>query len=1024
VLVGIGLIGVYLGYSMLTSPWLKVERKKSAVVKSSAPQEQSQVFAEQAQIWFREDPWVQTAKARFRNGDNLLYFMKHSLDNNDRSISISPVAFLWHQEDGEIPITATARSAQLDSSSEFNFQQAKFGRIVSGFLSGDVRITGPDGLRIEGSTFQISEDAMKIWTSQPVKFAWGTHSGRAESGAEIELLSSEKSSKSGLMAVTDVQRIRLLGRIHCNLMFADEDSEREPVQLTVSAANGFDYFVPTKEATFSGFTDARETNLDNQVLIERPTATGSLDRLYCSQLRLQFHPRIKAGSTRTKPTRQLQLARIIAEGQPVEFHTYKNGQEQIYANMGTLKYHLEERMMELIDRVVAATGRRHLVEVHQGETRLTTGHMLIAMNEKNDVHTVECRGEGRIGPSSRFKKSEGPQKDVMGATWTNSMLLRRGDEQRITLNGGARVVQASTNDSGKLQADLSLSGDTIEMLFESIAAATSDSIESLEPQLKTPTTSLDMSTLQPRLLVATGRVDMVSQDLTGHAREKLTVKFQKTAGAASAEAAPADANPLKTVSQSQQKPADRLIGKTKFSSDTVEATVRLPDSSQPEFQDVWLKGGVEIIHKGSGKDPAANEERNFTANGNMLYAKGGFQGDTEISLFGDPATLVNSTRLIEGQRIDLSQLKAATKKSQREARVEGSGRIRFVVNTGLNGKPLAKPSPLDIYWGDHMSFSGRTAHFVGNIRAVMNNEMDHDVELTCAGLKVHFTEDVAVESSGKDDEFRLSEPTDSKSPVAGIEKIECESRVVVDIDMMEEGVVIAHHHAEFADLVFNQITGEFYATGPGSVESVQPDKGTRKLAVSNRTVAKSNTPAKTSEVAYYFIRADFIGEMSGNRDKQFIRLKQHIRGIFGPVSRLTDRLKIDGLSTDELPENTGALECENLSISVVPGPEANPNTSFSLVAESNSTGRNIGTRSPCRFESKLFAGLADKIQYDHSKQQFILRADEGRQATVSYYPDGGKRQVLNGPLFEYYSDRNYLKGQISGVQSSGDFSLD
>src|SRR5690606_14349085 len=145
-------------------------------------------------------------------------------------------------------------------------------------------------------------------------------------------------------------------------------------------------------------------------------------------------------------------------------------------------------------------------------------------------------------------------------------------------------------------------------------------------------------------------------------------------------------------------------------------------------------------------------------------------------------------------------LKRDPGRPEREARVEGSGRIRFVINVGLDGKPLGRPSPLDIYWGDHMTFSGRTAHFVGNIRAVMNNETDHDVELTCAGMKVHFQDEVQLNRSGQGDEFQLAESSSSSSPAGDIQLIECESRVVVDIDMMKNGIVEAHHHAEFTDL--------------------------------------------------------------------------------------------------------------------------------------------------------------------------------------------------------------------------------
>lgn len=1013
VLVGIGLIAVYLVYSRLTSPWLIVERRQAPVQKQSQDRAKQPVFTQQAAKWFQQDRWVQNANARFRDGQRLLFFNDYELENNNHSIAISPVALLWQQDDDEQPITATADSAQLNSSTAFDMQQGKFGKIVSGFLAGDVHIAGPDGLSIEGSGFHISEDAMKIWTSQPVKFAWESHSGRAESGAEIELLASKDSTTSGLMAVNDVQRIRLRGRVHCNMCFKDRRGDREPVQMTVSAANGFEFFVPTKQATFHGFVD-QKVNMDNQVLVERPMPNGTLDRLHCARLDLMFQPKIRDAASGRQST-QLQLSKIIAEGQPAEFRTIKDGQDQVYAAMGKVVYHLNDHRLELMDRNVAADGSRIPLEVHQNGAKLTTAYSVVTMTDDNELLAIQCRGEGRIGPSTRIP-GEGDQseKPVFGAAWKESLVMLRGEEPRITLTGHAKVVQASRQPTGKLAADLSLSGDRIEMLLDETAEERQTTESAGKSDMTSSLQGASMSNLSPRQLIATGNVSMLGQGVTGEVRDKLTVKFQQTPAPVS------EAVAVRTVSQTAETSRKAPAGKTTFSADVVEAVILMVESSKPQFDDVWLKGSVEISNESAGTNDSENA-RNFKANGNMLHAAGGFRENTEISLFGDPAVVVSSDNRMEGQRIDLTELKATSSRNQRQARVDGSGRIRFVVNRGLDGKRLEKDSPLDIYWGQEMSYSGRTAHFVGNVRAVLNNDQDHDVELTCAGLKVHFSEDVELEPSGRDDEFRLAESGSSESPSGDIERIECESRVVVKIDLMVAGVVTARHYAEFADLEFDAVKGDFKATGPGLIESVQPDKGQRGLAVSNRTVARSNTPAKTSEEAFYYIRAQFIGTLQGNSHSEYVRLKQHVRGTFGPVRELTGRLNIDGLNAEELPDNAGALECENLSISAVPGTTPDQQSSFSLVAESNSREPQNGTRRPCRFESRLFAGLADKIVYDHSKQQFILLADEGRQATVSNQRDGGDRQVLSGGRFVYYRDRNHLiANQITGVQSTGD----
>jgi lipopolysaccharide export system protein LptA len=1005
-LVGLGLAVIYFGYSRLTSPWLRTEQKRLVPTVSATPQEKSTVFSELASRWFSDVPWVQTASGRFRDNGRLLFFNDYELFNKNRSIRINPVALLWEQKKGEVPITATAESAQLDASTEFSFSQGQFGKITSGLLAGAVRITGPDNLRIDGQTFYISDDAMKVWSRHPVMFAWETHSGIADGGVEIELLASPDSTSAGLMAITDVRKILLLGRIKCDLRFQDDDPDREPVELSINAANGFEFFVPTMQATFYGFLD-RKLEKDNQILIQRPAPDGNLDRLFCSKLVLQLQPKIQSPDARKKQSNQMKLAKITAEGQRVVFYSQK---EDIKATMSQLKYHIEERLLELLGRVATSSEAEKPVEIHQSGRQLTAGRVLVAHDDHNNVHTIECRGSGKIGRSHLPVESdhdiETAEKNAVDASWTESLLLTNSDQQRVTLRGNARVTQP-------LQ-QLSLTGQVIEMVLERTVDAENSGSTALGKN-----SGLSVSNLRPQLLTASSDVRIVSPEMTGTARERMSVLFREPSdssgsrqmGAELSDPAGSPANAVRPVSQSSEK-TPPLAGTTEFASDTVETAVILTPAGQPQFEDVWLKGKVSVTHDSTKKDES------FTAEGNVLFARAGFRGDREISLFGDPATVIHARDRIEGQRIDLTELKRNPGRPQREARVEGSGRIRFVLNVGLDGKTLDRPSPLDIYWGDHMSFSGRTAHFVGNIRAVMNNETDHDVELTCAGMKVHFQDEVQLNRSGRGDEFQLAQSSTSKSPAGDIELIECDSRVIVDIDMMKNGIVEAHHHAEFTDLKFNTLTGGFHALGPGLIESTQPDTG-RKLTTPNRAVASANTPARTSENAFVFIHARFIGELQGNVNEKYVHLRQHVRGLFGPVRTLSDRISIDGLSVEQLPENTGSLGCENLSISAIPGATSNRD-SFSLVAESNAAGGNKGTRSPCRLESKQFAGDADKITYDHSKQQFILRGDEGREAKVSYRQNGGEPQILRGGRFEYYSDRNELNAnQITGVQASG-----
>ena len=1008
VLVGIALMTLYVGYSQLTAPWLKIEQKQQRIMVSSSAPENSPVFLERAEMWFKEDPWVKNANARFGGGSRFMYFQNHELFNDDRSIKVDPIAMLWEEDKSDVPYTLTATSAQLDASTKFRLDTNEFGPISSGQLLGDVRITGPDGLRIEGRTFSVSNNALKVTTSQPVRFWWGVHSGIAQSGAEIDLMSSGDVKNQGLMSITDVERISLLGRVECDLFFPGKDGRGEAVKLKINAAGGFEFFVPTLQATFRGATN-RKVLWDNQVLVERPTISGGLDRLFCSTLTLQFQPAVREAAVEQKRSTKLQLASIQAEGSNV---IYTSPEQDVTATMTWLRYIIEERVMRLSGGHTPSTGRPKPVRIYQKRSMLTATHVVAALDVHNQIHTIQCSGSGRIEPSdlpSAATPSE--NESSFGAEWTESLTIRQSPEQKVILKGRAKISQANTEEA---EQGMSLSGDLIEMRGTRVSDAATPATGIHGPRQKS---GMDLSRINPKELTAAGNVVMNHRGVTGHILKKLTVSFaEDSAGSDSADK-------VRMVSQSKDRtdPTDAQ-GTTEFFCDTARASINFMRGADRKasgsWNDVWLIGKVKIEHVGVKKDS------DFAAEGNALSAKSGFSEIGEISLFGDPAEARLATRRIEGPRIDLRERLNGTTGVEREASVVGSGSLRFVNENGLDGKPLQKPSLVEIYWTDSMTYSDDTASFIGNIRAVMTNSVDHKVELTCASMKIHFIQDMQFQPGNRQKNMLKAASASTDSENGPIERIECNSKVVVDIDQMKNGVVESRNHAEFSDLTVNMITGVFEATGSGSsgiIESTHPNsKDTPRTTP--RAVARANTPVSTPTDAFVFVQARFIGSIEGNYKQRFVQLKQHVRGVFGPVRQMGDRIVLDGLNVNELPPNTGSMRCENLSFSQIESSDSEGAAQFSMVAESNTADGAGGTHSPCHLESNEISGDADRITYDSSKQQFILRADKGRQATVSYRrTPGAAPETLSGQQFEYYRDRNQLRAsEITGVQTAGD----
>ncbi|MCA9066245.1 MAG: hypothetical protein KDA96_24425, partial [Planctomycetaceae bacterium] len=502
---------------------------------------------------------------------------------------------------------------------------------------------------------------------------------------------------------------------------------------------------------------------------------------------------------------------------------------------------------------------------------------------------------------------------------------------------------------------------------------------------------LDLANLRPETLVVRDQVRLQSPDVAGAAAEELKLTFVPQ---------PFD-HPQQSAQTPQQSAQRNLFpgsaredgdsrnvhGFTHFSCDSIEASLdwtRDDRTARATLQNLWLNGNVQLDHT------TDREDRNFSARGNFLFAEGGLQDNRKISLFGSPATVSGRLSSVEGPRILLSE-------QQEQMKVDGSGRLRLVVDRGFDGKPLPRPTPLEIYWGGQMEFQGTTARFDGDIRAVMKDGSTQDLEVTCAALTVTFAESVRLRP-GAENAWSVESAaagSDDKRP-ADVSRLQAEGRVSLRFSQLEQGNPIGLHRAEMSDFDLDTTTGAFSGTGPGWIESTQPDSG-GDVRVAPVVVARSNTAVRVSEQAFMYVKASFIGSVSGNIDSQLVTLQQHVSAVFGPVRHLGETVDVAEHTTAALPEQTGILRCEELSVSAIPG-EQPDSKSFSLLARQNAS-----------LEMRQLSGDADVVSYDHSKEQFILRTDGDHLATVLHRAqNGGDVRRVDGKRFEYYPGQNQL----------------
>ena len=252
--------------------------------------------------------------------------------------------------------------------------------------------------------------------------------------------------------------------------------------------------------------------------------------------------------------------------------------------------------------------------------------------------------------------------------------------------------------------------------------------------------------------------------------------------------------------------------------------------------------------------------------------------------------------------------------------------------------------------------------------------------------------------------FVVDGSSDKKN--AGVESIDFHDKVLVTIDQITDGIPSGRHTATFADLVVNLQTGDFHAIGPGLIESISPDKE-GDLQGAPPVTARANSPAQTTETAFVYMQVEFIGELTGNKDRKEAELTQNVVAMVTPARHVDEEIDLQIVSTEDLPERAGILRAEVLNVSSIEKPGQDPKddtVSFSMIARNNA-----------RLESRDITARADEIVYDHDKQQFIMKADgEGRVSVSHRSGPRGKYNRFNGKRCEYYRRTHELKGDRIG----------
>ncbi|MCH2210702.1 MAG: hypothetical protein MK110_05335 [Fuerstiella sp.] len=991
------LSGLCFGYIQFCSQWLDVERSVRRRPVQASQAEVISVADESVLQWFPESAWVRQANKSFRNDRQYLFFNTQETtevpaagpaETAGQLIDLKPVAMLWKNQDPDVkPIVVTADSARLTLSERFSAKNSSVGRIINGWLTGNVVIQGPKGLHITGHEFSVDEISMKLKSFNRVDFHWESHSGYADNGVEI-LLEPDSENAKGLTSVNTVTAVKMNGPVVCSLQF-DEPRNQNGTELEIVAPGSFVFDLRTNRGIFYGMrggNDYRQTD----VRVKRMT-DGEPDRMYSPELHVAFYQNVLEDTGRANISR-LHLGKVSARGVSKKIVRYYSTENDIKAGMMQLDYQVGARQLDMYGSLQSQDSskrQQRKLSIQQNGRVLRVPHLRLLHGEGTGVERIECIGPGSIFPASlgrpgKSRWNVGDRDIAASVLWTRHLNVRRqaaGKSCTVTIAGGGKVSLPDRQ--------MKIEGRTIKLRLDAAEQVPTGRQSRTPPEL-----SLNVADLRPEKLVAQGNVIVRSPRVSGELKDQLTVYFHPNEDSVKRNISVI--SQTKELSGSNEKRASqtesRLSGdqghSTFFGREMTAKVVLSDDSSgQQRWSHIRLAGDVIVQHQGIDPKDA------YTAEGSTFIAENGVGDQADIKLFGNPAMLRSSTGHVTGLRIDLHQAEGV-------AEINGGGKLEMVIDQDFDGQQLPSPVPIKIRWTDYMNVRGKRAHFVGGIRVdvdelqyAVDDPQVHDAEIRTPELMVFFAD--AINLAGSQNSERISVDSVSSSDSPEIERIRCVGETLIHRESFTDGELDGLLNAKMVDLELEPGTGKFSAIGPGYIESTTTN--TKSGPVTQIRV-ESNRRTEIGRSPLVRLRASFIGQMEGSLNDRDVSLRNFVTIAFVPVQELDEKIDLESLPAETMPEDSRLLQAEEVYIESVPGADGDE---FSVTAVGDA-----------QLESRDLSGDADRISYDRSKSQITLTAENGRLVNLRQRLGGtGQFRIVSGPRYQYNLETQGLSGR-------------
>ena len=300
-----------------------------------------------------------------------------------------------------------------------------------------------------------------------------------------------------------------------------------------------------------------------------------------------------------------------------------------------------------------------------------------------------------------------------------------------------------------------------------------------------------------------------------------------------------------------------------------------PDRRGAQVSEVWTKGNVELqqFRKGAAEPLEVAGETMRVINRNPA--------EQTIVVQGVPAHIRSTEMHIEGQEVNLDRVKNL-------AWVTGAGVLELPVTQDMEGNKLPNPELLSIKWDKTMTFDGKQAEFLGNVRTVLRENV-----MRCAKMQATTSR-----------RYSFTDPPPKDAEKMEIETVHCLGGVEFESQRYEGNKIAEQRQGNFVELLMNRQTGATCGRGPGYILSWQRGHGRRAGFIPVATV-RANVSSESKNPEWEFSRIHFFGSMNGNINQQSTTFHDRVQIVYGPVEQPHQIIDPD----EGLPEGGGWMRC-------------------------------------------------------------------------------------------------------------------